>query len=60
MKEILRAKIAQHDDVRSALRETGTDEIVKEEPLDPYWGTGPDGNGRNELGKLWMELRAEG
>lgn len=57
MKEILEAKLAQHPDVREALRGTGMMDIVKAEPRDAYWGTGPDGKGRNELGKLWMELR---
>lgn len=59
MKEILKAKLAQHQDIQEALSLTGNEEIVKEVPEDAYWGTGPDGNGRNELGKLWMELRSE-
>lgn len=59
MKEILLAKAIQHEEVRNALMETGNSEIVKEEPRDSYWGTGPDGKGRNELGKLWMEIRNE-
>lgn len=59
MKEILLAKLMQHEEVQRALIETGTDEIVKEEPEDAYWGTGRDGKGANELGKLWMELRSE-
>lgn len=59
MKKILRAKADQHEDVRRALLESGEQEIVKNEPNDSFWGNGPDGSGRNELGKLWMSIRAE-
>jgi len=59
MKEILLAKVAQHADVKGALLQTDGAEIAKEEPKDAYWGTGLDGQGRNELGKLWMEVRNE-
>ena len=59
MKAILIAKLEQHSDVRDALSATGEDEISKHEPKDAYWGMGPDGKGRNELGKLWMEIRDE-
>lgn len=59
MKNILRAKLEQHSDVREALIQSGDMEIVKEEPKDAFWGAGPDGSGRNELGKLWMDIRTE-
>lgn len=59
MKEILKAKADQHEDVRRALLESGEMEIVKHEPKDSFWGSGPDGYGRNEMGKLWMSIRAE-
>lgn len=26
---------------------------------DPYWGWDADRQGKNELGKIWMELREE-
>jgi predicted NAD-dependent protein-ADP-ribosyltransferase YbiA (DUF1768 family) len=26
---------------------------------DPYWGNGPDGSGKNMLGKILMEVREE-
>ena len=59
MKEVLRAKLQQHEDVKGALLETGDAVIVKNHPLDDFWGSGPDGNGENVMGKIWMELRAE-
>jgi hypothetical protein len=57
MKEILTAKAEQHDDVREALRRTSGREIIENSPVDYFWGIGKDGNGRNEIGKIWMEIR---
>lgn len=59
MEELFRAKLDQHPDVRRALIESGDLTIVKHEPKDAWWGDGPDGSGRNEMGKLWMRLRNE-
>jgi N-glycosidase YbiA len=59
MKEIMRAKMLQHEDVREALRSTGDAPIEKNHPDDSYWGTGADGSGENVMGKIWMELREE-
>jgi N-glycosidase YbiA len=56
---ILRAKLAQHPEVREALEESGQDEIVENSPTDYFWGEGADGSGQNALGKLWMKLRSE-
>jgi N-glycosidase YbiA len=60
MLELLQAKLKQHEDVRNALRDTGTGAIAQiggED--DTFWGTGEDGFGENVLGKLWMHLRDE-
>lgn len=51
MREILRAKVEQHEYVRCKLLETGDRELVEN------WG--PNRDGQNMLGKLWMEIRAE-
>lgn len=59
MEEILRAKIKQHEKVRSLLKESGNKIIKENSPTDSFWGVGPDDNGENQLGKLWMKLRAE-
>ncbi|MEK9156903.1 MAG: NADAR family protein [Patescibacteria group bacterium] len=59
MEELFRAKLNQHADVRQALFDSGDALIVKHEPKDSWWGDGPDGSGRNEMGKLWMRLRDE-
>jgi ribA/ribD-fused uncharacterized protein len=57
MREILQAKVAQHDDVRAVLASTGTKLIVENSPVDGFWGGGPEGNGENWVGKLFMEIR---
>lgn len=57
MEEILRAKAEQHEKVRRILKESGTKTIVENSPIDAFWGAGPDGNGENALGKLWMKIR---
>lgn len=59
MEALFRTKLKQHPDVRNALLASGDVLIVKHEPKDSWWGDGPDGSGRNEMGKLWMRLRDE-
>lgn len=59
MREILRAKAAQHEYVRRKLLATGTRELVENSWRDDFWGWGPNRDGQNQLGKLWMEVRAE-
>ncbi|HXV27106.1 MAG TPA: NADAR family protein [Candidatus Paceibacterota bacterium] len=59
MENVLRAKLAQHEYVRRKLLQTGDRLIVEDSPVDSFWGRGPDGNGQNVLGNLWMKLRAE-
>jgi len=59
MRDILRAKAAQHEYVRRKLLQTGTRELVENSWRDDYWGWGPNRDGKNMLGRLWMEVRAE-
>lgn len=59
MRGIIRLKAAQNPDVRAALLNTGDRLLVEDSPWDNFWGRGRNGQGRNVLGKLWMELRAE-
>ncbi len=59
MREILRAKVRQHQYVLKKLMETEDRELIEDSWRDNYWGWGPDGEGKNMLGKLWMEVRAE-
>jgi ribA/ribD-fused uncharacterized protein len=59
MREALRAKFTQHEDVRELLLSTGDATIVEHTERDDYWGEGGDGSGANMLGRLLMELREE-
>lgn len=59
MKDILRAKVAQHPYVKKKLLQSGTKELIEDSWRDDFWGWGPDKDGRNQLGKCWMEIRAE-
>lgn len=59
MEEIIRTKYDQHEFVQKTLKESGTREIIEMNDNDSFWGWGPDHNGRNELGKIWMRLRDE-
>jgi ribA/ribD-fused uncharacterized protein len=59
MREALRAKFTQHPQLRSLLLSTADAELIEHSRNDCYWADGGDGSGKNMLGKLLMELRAE-
>ncbi len=59
MESVLRAKLNQHQEVRDALIRSSNAEIAEDSPVDDFWGRGKDGNGQNNLGKLWMKIRSE-
>jgi ribA/ribD-fused uncharacterized protein len=57
MKQILHAKVAQHPYVKKKLLESGDKELIENSWRDDFWGWGPNKDGKNNLGKLWMEVR---
>lgn len=59
MRDILRAKVSQHEYVRRKLLATGNRELIEDAWRDSFWGWGPNRDGQNMLGKLWMEIREE-
>lgn len=59
MKDILRAKAAQHEYVRRKLLATGDRTLIENSWRDDFWGWGPNRDGQNMLGRLWMEVRSE-
>ena len=59
MKEILREKVKQHPYIMKKLLESGKRELVEDSWRDDFWGWGPNKDGANHLGKLWMEVREE-
>ena len=59
MRIALRAKFAQHPELREALLDSGDATLIEHTENDSYWGDGGTGKGKNRLGVLLMELRAE-
>lgn len=59
MEELLRLKIDQNPYVKKKLLQTEDYLIVEDSPKDAFWGWGPNRDGNNQLGKLWMKLRDE-
>lgn len=59
MREVLRAKVQQHEYVRRKLLATGDRKLIEDSWRDGYWGWGPNRDGQNVLGCLWMEIRTE-
>jgi len=54
----LRAKFSMPD-LREKLLATGDRPLIEASRFDRYWGAGRDGRGKNRLGVLIMEVRAE-
>lgn len=59
MEQILRQKLQQHSHIKEKLIETGNREIIEASPSDSFWGLGPNKDGQNHHGKIWMKLRDE-
>ena len=59
MLKSLHAKFKQHPGLRKELLLTGDAIIIEHTSNDSYWGDGGDGSGKNILGKLLVEVRAE-
>jgi len=59
MRQAVRAKFDQHPDIRAVLLGTGSETLIEAARNDNYWGSGPDGTGKNRLGKVLMEIRDE-
>lgn len=59
MEVAVRAKFAQHEELRTLLKSTGTSKIFEHTKNDCYWGDCGDRTGKNKLGLLLMKLRSE-
>jgi len=59
MRMAVHAKFTQHSELREALLATGDASLVEHTANDAYWADGGDGSGRNRLGQILMEIRAE-
>ena len=59
MRECVRAKFDQNDEIRAVLLSTGDERLAEASPFDSFWGVGRNKQGKNMLGVLLMELRAD-
>jgi N-glycosidase YbiA len=59
MRRAVLKKFESHPALRELLLGTGEEELVENTTGDYYWGCGKDGSGRNMLGKILMEIRAQ-
>lgn len=59
MRDVLRAKFNQHEDLKQKLLETGNAILVEDSKTDRFWGIGKKMNGNNMLGVLLMQVRDE-
>jgi len=59
MEKIIRKKLAQHPYIQKKLLETVGMKIIEVSPRDAFWGWGPNKDGQNHLGKIWMKIRDE-
>ncbi|WP_395753178.1 NADAR family protein [Prosthecobacter sp.] len=59
MRQALLAKFTQHAELRELLFSTGERRLIESTPNDDCWGDGGDGSGKNMLGRLLMEIRAQ-
>ncbi len=59
MLRAIRAKFTQHRQLRRLLLSTGDAELIEHTRNDRYWADGGDGSGKNRLGILLMQLRAQ-
>lgn len=59
MEDIVRHKLKQNPYAKRKLLQTKKLKIVEDSPKDSFWGWGPNRDGQNELGKIWMKLREQ-
>ena len=57
MLKALLAKFTQHEDLKKRLLSTGNRHLVEHTSNDSFWGDGGDGSGKNNLGRLLMQVR---
>lgn len=59
MEKLVRLKVEQNPYVKQKLMQTKNYIICEDSPKDAFWGIGPNRDGRNELGKIYMKIREE-
>jgi ribA/ribD-fused uncharacterized protein len=59
MKQAVTEKIEQHEKLKDLLLSTGDAVLIEHTTNDHYWADGGDGTGKNMLGQILMEIRAQ-
>jgi hypothetical protein len=59
MRCAVRAKFEAHHNLQALLISTADEILIEATVRDDFWGCGADGSGKNWLGRILMELRAE-
>ncbi len=59
MHRAITAKFQQNTILTERLLATGHAELVEDSTSDAYWGSGSDGQGYNQLGRILMAVRAQ-
>ena len=57
MREAVKYKFDQHEDLRKRLKETGEAKLVEDSQVDMFWGGWLPGS-QNKLGEVLMEYRS--
>jgi len=57
MAQLVSAKFMTHQELEDKLLATGNAKLEEDAYWDSFWGTGRNGKGRNEMGKILMRLR---
>lgn len=57
MRKVVYQKFSNNYNLKQLLLETGMKNIIENSPRDDYWGIGKNGNGKNMLGIILMEVR---
>ena len=55
----IKAKFQQNPVLATLLLETGTAWLIEKAPRDSYWGSGPNGCGKNKTGHIIMRIRQD-
>lgn len=59
MEDVLYVKFRQHPDLRTMLLGTGNADLEYADAVDDYWGSGLNGQGENQLGKVLTRVREQ-
>lgn len=57
MRKAVEAKFTQREELKEILLSTGDEELIEQTTNDHYWGCGTNGDGKNMLGRILMEVR---